>query len=139
MRQLGVDLPWIGSTTISTTSALRLAGSALNGTYGVTDFAIKSSPASEAFAQKYKDTYNATADVFSAWPYDAVAVLAKAINNAGSLEPEKIRAAILAIRDFEGAEGTYNFDRNGDGLHGYNIVHNDNGTIVFERRIDFKD
>ncbi|GEO36376.1 ethanolamine utilization protein EutJ [Skermanella aerolata] len=139
MRQLGVDLPWIGSTTISTTSALRLAGPALNGTWGVTDFAEKSSPASEAFSQKYMAAYNTKADVFSAWPYDAVTVLAKAINDAGSTDPEKIRAALMAISGFAGAEGTYDFDQNGDGLHGYNIVHNDNGTIVFERRIDFKD
>src|SRR3954451_22653571 len=139
MRQLGVDLPWIGSTTISTTSALRLAGSALNGTWGVTAFAEKCSPTAEAFAQKYKATYNATADVFSAWTFDAITVLAKSINDARSTEPEKIRSPILAISGLEGAEGTYDFDQNGDGLHGYNIVRNDNGTIVFERRIDFKE
>ncbi|EWY41542.1 ABC transporter substrate-binding protein [Skermanella stibiiresistens SB22] len=139
MRQLGVDLPWIGSTTIATTSALRLAGAALNGTYGVTDYTEKASPASEAFAQKYMAAYGTKADVFAAWPFDAVTVLAKAINNAGGTDPEKIRAAIMDISGLAGAEGTYDFDQNGDGLHGYNIVHNDNGTIVFERRIDFKD
>src|SRR3954469_9261494 len=139
MRQLGVDLPWIGSTTISTTSALRLAGPALYGTYGVTDFAEKSSPAAEAFARKYQAAYNAKADVFSAWAFDAMTVLAKAINDARSTEPDKIRSPILAISGLEGAEGTYDFDQNGDGLHGYNIVRNDNGTIVFERRIDFKE
>ena len=58
-------------------------------------------------------------------------VLALAINNAKSLDPQKIRQAILAIKNYQGAEGTYNFDKNGDGLHGYNVVKNNNGTIVF--------
>ena len=49
------------------------------------------------------------------------------------------RAAILSTRGYKGAEGTYNFDQNGDGLHGYNIVKNNNGTIVFDRHIDFED
>ena len=61
-----------------------------------------------------------------------------AINNAGT-DPAKIRQAILAIKGFNGAEGEYNFDKNGDGLHGYNIVKNDKGTIVFDKHINFTD
>jgi hypothetical protein len=33
-------------------------------------------------------------------------------------------------------EGVYNFDDKGDGLHGYNIVKNDNGKVVFIKHID---
>ena len=42
--------------------------------------------------------------------------------------PAKIREAILATKKFPGAEGEYNFDQNGDGLHGYNIVKNEKGN-----------
>ena len=66
-------------------------------------------------------------------------VLALAINNATSLDPQKIREAILSVKGYPGAEGTYDFDQNGDRLHGYNIVKNDNGKIVFESHIDFND
>jgi branched-chain amino acid transport system substrate-binding protein len=66
-----------------------------------------------------------------------VTVLARAMNSAKSTEPEAIRKAILATRGFAGAEGNYNFDQNGDGLHGYNIVRNDNGKIVFEKHVEF--
>ena len=69
----------------------------------------------------------------------AVHLLALAINNAGSLEPQKIRDAILSVKGYAGAEGTYNFDPNGDGLHGYNIVRNDHGKLVFIKHIDFND
>jgi hypothetical protein len=53
--------------------------------------------------------------------------------------PQKIREAILSVKGYVGAEGTYNFDQNGDGLHGYNIVKNDNGKIVFIKHIDFSE
>jgi branched-chain amino acid transport system substrate-binding protein len=66
-------------------------------------------------------------------------VLARAIEEAKSLEPDKIRQAILAVNGYAGAEGTYKFDANGDGLHGYNIVKNNNGTVVFEKHVEFND
>ena len=45
----------------------------------------------------------------------------------------------LAIRSFRGAEGEYNFDANGDGLHGYNVVRNDGGTLAFIRHAEFQE
>ena len=59
-----------------------------------------------------------------------------AISKAGKTDPAAIREAILAIRKYPGAEGEYNFDANGDGLHGYNIVRNEKGTIVFDKHIE---
>ena len=64
---------------------------------------------------------------------------AAAINKASSTDPQKIREAIVATKKFPGAEGEYNFDDKGDGLHGYNIVKNDKGNIVFDKHIEFDD
>ena len=63
----------------------------------------------------------------------------KSLNAFIALEPDKVRAAILAVDGYQGAEGIYKFDKNGDGLHGYNIVKNNNGTIVFDKHIDFNE
>jgi branched-chain amino acid transport system substrate-binding protein len=139
LRQMGVTIPWVGSATNISTTALRLAGSALNGTFAVADFNRESCPGATAYATKYEAAYKVMPDHFSAWAYDGMHVLALAINNAKSTDPAKIRQAILAIQGYKGAEGTYNFDKNGDGLHGYNVVKNINGKIVFEKHIDFKD
>ena len=139
LRQLGVRTPWVGSPSIVATTALNLAGPALHGTYGVADYAVDATPASKAFGAKFQAAYNALPDNQSSWTFDAVNILGRAINDAGSTDPEKIRAALLAIRKYGGAEGEYNFDANGDGLRGYNIVKNDGGKIVFDRRIDAKE
>jgi branched-chain amino acid transport system substrate-binding protein len=139
LRQLGVNIAWVGSPTTGSPTAVRLAGPALYGSYAVADFNADSSPAAKEFATKYEATYKSAPDGGGAWTYDAVHVLALAIDNAKSLEPQKIREAILSVKGYPGAEGTYNFDQNGDALRGYNIVKNDNGKIVFIKHIDFSE
>jgi branched-chain amino acid transport system substrate-binding protein len=139
LRQLGVTIPWVGSPSIVNVSATRLAGPALYGTFGVADYAEDSSEASKAFGKEYRDAYKVAPDNQSSWTYDAISILCKAMNTAKSTEPEKVREAILAIKKYPGAEGEYNFDQNGDGLHGYNIVKNDKGKIVFDKHIEFND
>lgn len=137
LRQLGVTIPWVGSPSIVNVSALKLAGPALFNTFGVADYAEDSSEASKTFAKAYREVRKVAPDNQSSWTYDAVTVLAMAMNKAGTTEPNKVRDAMLTIRGHKGAEGEYNFDRNGDGLHGYNIVKNEKGDIKFDKRIDF--
>jgi branched-chain amino acid transport system substrate-binding protein len=50
-----------------------------------------------------------------------------------------VRNALLGTCGWKGVEGTYCFDKNGDGLRGYNVVRNENGKVAFIKHIDFKD
>src|SRR5580698_1757200 len=104
LRQLGVNIPWVGSPSITNVTALKLAGPALYGTYGVADYAEDSSDASKAFGKAYRDAVKVAPDNQSSWTYDAINVLAQGINKAGSTDPGKIREAILATKKFAGAE-----------------------------------
>ena len=139
LRQFGVTIPWVGSPTTVAAATLKLAGPALWGTYAIADYAVDSSPEAKEFAKLYSAVSNALPDLQSAWPYDAIGVLSAAINKAGSSDPGKIRDAMLSIKGYKGAEGEYNFDQFGDGLHGYNIVRNEKGTIIFDKHIEFAD
>ncbi|MBV9065521.1 MAG: ABC transporter substrate-binding protein [Methylobacteriaceae bacterium] len=139
LRQLGVTVPWVGSPSITTATAIKLAGPALYGTFGVADYAEESSPEAKEFAALSRKAAGTEPDNFGSWTYDAVGVLTAAINKAGSTDPNKIRDAILATKGYKGAEGEYNFDQYGDGLHGYNIVRNEKGKIVFDKHIEFND
>jgi branched-chain amino acid transport system substrate-binding protein len=139
LRQLGVNIPYVGSPSIVNVTALKLAGPALYGTFGVSDFAEESSEAAKAFGKLYREVAKVAPDVQASWTYDAMNILSAAINKAGKTDPGAIREAILATKGYAGAEGVYNFDANGDGLHGYNIVKNDKGNIIFDKHIDFTD
>ena len=77
---------------------------------------------------------------FAAWPFDAVTILARAMNSSGSTEPGALRRAILAIRGHGGAEGEFNFDNKGDGRHGEDNaeLRDEGGRVVFVRRFQFQ-
>jgi len=137
LRQLGVTIPWVGSPSIIAVTSLKLAAESLFGTYAITDFTTDANDLTRSFMKKYRDKYGINPDTFASWSYDATQVLAQAIRNAGSTDPAAVRSAILAIKGYKGLEGTYEFDQNGDGLHGYNIVRNEGGKIVFLKRVDF--
>lgn len=137
LRQLGVNVQWIGSPTTATVTTRNLAGEALYGSYAVADFNADANDAARAYTKRYFDTYGIYPDNFSSWAYDALHILALAMNNAKSTDAEAVRKAILAIKGYKGLEGTYSFDAGGDGLHGYNVVKNEGGKLVFIKRVDF--
>ena len=131
IKQLGAQVTWVGSPSITGVDSRNLAGDSLYGTYGVTDFHVDASPTSKAFATAYKAKYGQDPDLYAAWCYDAVLVFAEAMKRSPDLKPENIRKAILGIQKFPGAESEYSFDQNGDGLDHYHIVQNVNGTIKY--------
>jgi branched-chain amino acid transport system substrate-binding protein len=138
LKQFGVDAPWIGSATIVSATAMKLAGADLYSTFALTDYAAESSPEAGAFATAYKAAHGATPDFFASWAYDAVNVLANAIKTANATDPEAVRKAMVDTKGFKGAEGTYDFEPNGEGLHGYNIVQNKDGVPTFVKRVESK-
>jgi branched-chain amino acid transport system substrate-binding protein len=137
LRQLGVNIQWVGSPTTAAVTTRNLGGEALYGTYAVADFNAEANDAAREFTKRYRERFGIYPDNFASWSYDALHILALAMNNANSTEPEAVRKAILAIRGYRGLEGTYEFDARGDGLHGYNVVKNEGGKIVFIKRVDF--
>lgn len=63
----------------------------------------------------YRQKFNAPITNLSApLAYDAVNLLAEAIRAGNSADRVSIRNQLAAIHDFEGATGTFTFDRNGD-------------------------
>ncbi len=139
LKQLGVVAEWVGSSSVVTDTAMKLAGTALHGVHSIADFTPDANAESKTYTAKYRARYKLDPDVYSSWAYDALRVLAMGIANAKSTDPEAIRKAIVAIRGWKGVEGTYNFDEKGDGLRGYNVVKNVAGKVTFIRHIDFKD
>jgi branched-chain amino acid transport system substrate-binding protein len=137
LRQLGVTAAWVGSPSVATATAMKLGQEALHGTYAIADFSPGANAEAQAYAQKYREKFNSEPDFYSSWPYDAVYLIAEGLKAANGTKPADLRKALLAINGWKGVEGTYQFDKNGDGLHGYNIVKNDNGKITFVKTISF--
>ena len=137
LRQLGVGIPWVGSASLATETAIKLGGEALWGTYTVTDFVIDANAHSRAFAQKFRAKHGFNPDLYSGFAYGAVQLIKHAIEQAKGTDAEAMRQALLSTHGLQGVEGTYDFEPNGDAVHGYNVVRNERGKVVFLRRIDF--
>ena len=65
-----------------------------------------------AYRKAYPDLSTVTAD--AALAYDAVMVLAQAVERAGSDDPGAIRQALASTKDFQGVTGTITLDSQGD-------------------------
>lgn len=65
------------------------------------------------FMKKFKEKYGVDPEYYAPIGYDAVNILALAIEKGG-FEPEGIKNALYQIKDFPGLSGTTSFNENGD-------------------------
>lgn len=109
-RELGWNVPILGPDGFDST-ALQNAGAAnLNDVYFSTHFTtLDENPKVAQFVADYKALTNEDPFVFSALAYDAVYLLAQAIDEADSLDPAVISEKLSAI-NFTGITGTITFD-----------------------------
>jgi branched-chain amino acid transport system substrate-binding protein len=126
LRQIGSPFKFLGSPSAASKDALNLAKEAAEGIWAVVDFVPGQSKENKAYADAYRKEYNADFDSLSVWTYDGLKILANAIQKAGE-DRAKIREAILATQGYKGAQGTFSFTSNGDGLSEVSIVQIEKG------------
>jgi branched-chain amino acid transport system substrate-binding protein len=104
----------IGGNGLNAPKVMEIAGDAANGTLvGSPWFVGKSDPASQKFVEAYKAKYNVEPDQFAAQAYDTLFIVAKAINDAGAAEPEKIKDALGNVK-YTVVMGPFAFTANRD-------------------------
>ena len=86
-------------------------------------------PKMQAFAQAFRTKYHRQPDIYAAHGYDAVKVLAEAIDKAGIATAKEIRAQLLT-QTFVGVTGRLKFNLNGDVVKVPKIYAVLNGEIV---------
>jgi branched-chain amino acid transport system substrate-binding protein len=66
-----------------------------------------------AFLEKYRAEYNEEPDMFSAQYYDAVKIIADAMEKSGSADPTVYREELAKLKDYPGVSGqtTFRADR----------------------------
>ena len=87
------------------------------------------------FVESYLRRYGVEADVYAIYGYESAQVVLAAIHRAGKKDREAILEACISTKDFEGALGTWSFDKNGDVTNAQlsgNIVQN--GEFVFVKK-----
>jgi branched-chain amino acid transport system substrate-binding protein len=118
MRELGYTVPLLGGETMQTAKFIELAGAAADGHVASTPgAALARRPLGREFAERYRRRYQREIGLYAPYFYDAVMVLAAAMERAGSSEPARTLAALRSIRH-AGVTADIEFDANGDLRHG---------------------
>jgi branched-chain amino acid transport system substrate-binding protein len=113
-RGVGIKTEIVGAFTDTPEMRAR-AGAGLEGTMYF-DFYDVNSPASENqdFVRKFRARYGRNPDTWAAQGYDALRILAKAVQATGSRNPLDLSYAIRFMDPWEGANGRYKFDSRGE-------------------------
>jgi branched-chain amino acid transport system substrate-binding protein len=115
-RQLGITQPLLGGDGWDAPELWELGGDALNGSYISNHYSIEDpSAAIQKFVKDYKALYgNLPPDAHAALGYDAMRVLADAIQRAGATDGTKLRDALAQTKNFPGVTGviSINAERN---------------------------
>jgi branched-chain amino acid transport system substrate-binding protein len=126
-RQIGSPFKYIGSPGSANQDCLVLAKGAADGLLAIVDYQPGQSEESKKYVAAYRKEYKEEMDALASWTYDALGLLALAIRSAGE-DRNKIREAILGVREYKGVAGAYSFSANGDGLHEVSVVRNEKMT-----------
>jgi branched-chain amino acid transport system substrate-binding protein len=117
MRDVGLDAILLGGETMNTAKFLELAGPAAEGHIASTPgAALSTRPQGRAFAERYRQRYKQEIGLYAPYFYDAVMVLAAAMQKAGTPEPVKYLPELHRIRH-AGITSEIEFEGNGDLRH----------------------
>lgn len=104
---------------------------AVNGAYFCSQYSAQSDdPKMQKFLEYYKELYGTEASQFAVLGYDAMMMLAQAINEAGSTDSAAITKALAEI-DFTGLTGHMVFDENRNPIKSAAITQIQDGAYQF--------
>ena len=113
-RGVGLKTPIVGAFS-DTPEMRRRAGRALEGAMYFDIYDVDSlTPENQAFVRKFRTRYGSNPDTWAAQGYDTLHLLAKAIKFTGSRNSLDLSYAIRYMDAWEGANGRYKFDSNGE-------------------------
>jgi branched-chain amino acid transport system substrate-binding protein len=115
LRAAGITVPIIGSQAFDSEKFVEIAGPAADGTYIIDSFdRDRKDEALQKFFAEFKSRAGYAPEGVAAITYSAVRLMADGIQRANSADPEKVRDALAATRNFPLLEGNMN---------GFNSLH----------------
>lgn len=135
--EMGVKTTYLGTDFWNVENLLKIAGKAAVGSYLTDHFSPDDpNPEVQKFVDSYEGDYGIKPGPSAALSYDAVSLVVEAMKKANSSDPDKIRAALVSIKNFKGVTGTYTFDTDRDPVKGGVILKVLDDSQAFEKRIE---
>ena len=135
-KDLGLDIPIIGSDSWGDPQLLELCGSDCEGAYFSTHYvASGATGATKEFIDKYNAAYGYIPGDVAALTWDSMMIVTQAIENCGNITGDLttdrscVRDGMANITNFEGITGNMTFDSQGDPIKCAVIVQIQNGEF----------
>lgn len=136
-RELGITAPILGGDGWDSPKLTEIAGAApLNNTYFTNHYSVEdTNPVSKAFVEAYKKEYGQMPDALAVLGYDAMNVLIDAIKRANSAEPEKIKEALAATKEFPAITGATSLNATHDAVKSAVIIEMKDGKQNYKATV----
>lgn len=119
-RQLGIpdSVHIIGGNGFNSPKLAQLAGPAAEGAIsGAAWFVGNDTPGNKKFVEEYNKKTGSNPDQFAAQAYAGVYIIANAIKNTGSSNPQAVRDALAKTKDLDTVLGKFSFNEKRDPVH----------------------
>ncbi len=114
-REAGITVPIFGGAGLDSMQLIKLGGKMVEGTTVFSLFNVDDPREGVVqFRQNYLKKFNKLPDSSAAQGYDALHILAQAMNKANTVEPSKVATALRSTRNWQGVTGMHSFDAKGD-------------------------
>jgi branched-chain amino acid transport system substrate-binding protein len=134
-KELGIKVQILGTVAFEDPQIINVAGAASEGLiYPYPVEPDKEDMAVKEFLDKYKAKYNKEPGITCDVGYDAVNMIAKAIELSGGETGQDIQTGLMMIEDFHGASGIMTFDEHGDVNKPMGMKIVKNGRFVWYRK-----
>jgi branched-chain amino acid transport system substrate-binding protein len=131
-RQLGFSQIIAGGSAMATPKFAETAGDAAEGVYFTSPYpGNDANEQTRAFAAAYKARWGEDAEEHGANSYDGASMLLLAMSKANPLTPENVAAEMHKIAGYQGLQGTFTYDANGEGIRVTNVGVIKDGKRVF--------
>lgn len=133
----GLNVPLIGGDGWESDILIKSGGKAIEGDFFTTHVSLQD-PREEVqtFLRTYRAEYDAEPDAMSVLGYDAMMLMADAIERAGSTDGTAIRDALAATKNFKGVGGEITMDRNRNARKPLVVLTPKDGAFQFVTSID---
>jgi branched-chain amino acid transport system substrate-binding protein len=138
-REMGITVPFMGGDGWDSPQLAEIAGTeALNNTYMSNHYSPgDSSPEVKSFVDAFKSANgDLVPDGMAALGYDAVKLVADAIKNANSTDPEKLKEALAATKDLQLATGKITMNDTHDPVKAAVVLKFVGGVQTFEAKVN---
>ena len=106
VRAMGIEVPILGGDGLDHPKYLEIAGPAAEGTFAATCFDLNDdNPRMRGFVSAFSEKYGYGPDIAASQGYEAVTVLAAAMNRAGTTVPDEVARTMRITSGWPRADG----------------------------------